>query len=214
MAQAISVWLIEDHDDFRRMISRVINQIEGMNCPRMFSSCEQALQALKTGPAPQVILSDVGLPGMDGLAGTVAIKAASPSTHVVMLTVYDDHEKVFKAICAGASGYLLKDASEEVITQAIQDVVQGGAPMHPRVAKKVLDVFAKIAPQPKKDYRLSEREHEILVLLAKGMMKKQISDKLLISYHTVSNHLRSIYDKLHVHSHSGAVAKAMRERLL
>ena len=151
---------------------------------------------------------------MDGLQGIQEIKSLAPATHVVMLTVYDDHDKVFKAICAGASGYLLKDASEEAITQAILDVVQGGAPMHPRVARKVLEVFARIAPQPKKDYRLSEREHEILTLLAKGLMKKEIAEKLTLSYHTVSNHLRSIYDKLHVHSHSGAVAKALRERLL
>jgi len=210
----ISVWLIEDHDDFRRMLYRVINQIKGMNCPRMFANCEGALHALQTEPAPRVILSDIGLPGLNGIAGIKQIKAMSPATHVVMLTVYDDHEKVFAAICAGASGYLLKNTSEEAIVSAIQDVVQGGAPMNSRVAKKVLEVFAKIAPQPQKHYDLSEREHEILTLMARGLRKQQIADQLSLSYHTVSNHLRSIYDKLHVHSLSGAVAKALRERLL
>jgi len=212
--QDISVWLIEDHDDYRRMVYRVVSQIKGLSCTRMFGSCEEALDALRTDAPPRVILSDIGLPGMNGVAGVKEIKALAPATHVVMLTVHEDDEKVFAAVCAGASGYLLKTASVEAITQAIEDVVQGGAPMTPRVAKRVLEVFAKMAPQPKKDYRLSDREHEILVLMARGLMKKQIAGQLGISYHTVSNHLRGIYDKLQVHTHSGAVAKALRERLL
>jgi DNA-binding NarL/FixJ family response regulator len=212
--QSASIWLIEDHDDYRRMVYRVISQIKGMSCARMFSSCEEALDALRTASPPQVILSDIGLPGMDGVAGVKQIKALAPATHVIMLTVHEEDEKVFAAICAGASGYLLKTSSVEAITQAIQDVLQGGAPMTPRVAKRVLEVFVKVAPQPKKDYRLSEREREILVLMSRGLMKKQIADKLGLSYHTVSNHLRGVYDKLQVHTHGGAVAKALRERLL
>ncbi|MDB6028856.1 MAG: response regulator receiver [Verrucomicrobiales bacterium] len=214
MSENVSVWLIEDHHDFRHMVFRVINQIGGMTCTRMFTTCEEALSALKSENAPDVVLSDVGLPGMNGIAGIKEIKAIAPGTHVIMLTVYDDHDKVFEAICAGASGYLLKNSSEETITNAIQEVLRGGAPMNPRVAKKVLEMFAKIAPQPKKDYGLSDREKEILVLMSTGLMKKEIADQLSLSYHTVSNHLRSIYEKLHVHTHGGAVAKAMREKLL
>ncbi len=213
-AEKISVWLIEDHDDFRRMVYRVINQLDGFCCSRAFTSCEETLAALKNEKPPQVILSDVGLPGASGIAAIPRIKAIAPATHVIMLTVYDDHDKVFEAICAGASGYLLKNSSEETITNAIQEVLRGGAPMNPRVAKKVLEMFAKIAPQPKKDYGLSEREKEILVLMSQGLMKKEIADSLSLSYHTVSNHLRSIYEKLHVHTHGGAVAKAMREKLV
>lgn len=213
-SEPIVVWLIEDHDDFRRMVHRTINQLDGMSCPRAFRTCEEALAALHSETAPQVVLSDVGLPGMNGIAGIKEIKAITPSTHVIMLTVYDDHEKVFEAICAGASGYLLKNSSEETITNAIKEVLGGGAPMNPRVAKKVLEMFAKIAPPPKKDYGLSDREKEILTLMSTGLMKKEIADRLSLSYHTVSNHLRSIYEKLHVHTHGGAVAKAMREKLL
>lgn len=209
----IAVWLIEDHDDFRKMVAWQIDQIEHLRCARTFGACEEALAALATEPAPRVILCDVGLPGMDGISGISAIKALSPATHIIMLTVHDDHHKVFGAICAGASGYLLKDASEETIAAAIHDVINGGAPMNPRVAKLVLERFAHLNVAPKADYGLSVREREILELMVKGMIKKEIAEKLGVSYHTVNNHLRSIYEKLHVHTRGGAVAKALRERL-
>lgn len=209
----ITVWLIEDHEDCRTMVARVINQIEGMHCPRVFASCEEALAALRPENKPEVILSDVALPGMNGIEGIRQIKARSPAIHVIMLTVYDDHEKVFEAICAGASGYLLKNSSEETITAAIQEVLRGGAPMNPRVARLVLEQFARMAPLPKKDYGLSDREKQILDLMVKGMIKKEIADQLSISYHTVDNHLRNIYGKLHVNTRGGAVAKAVQEKL-
>ena len=159
-----------------------------------------------------MILSDVALPGMNGIAGIRQIKACAPGIHVIMLTVYDEHEKVLN-ICVGASGYLLKNSSEETITAAIQEVLRGGAPMNPRVARLVLDMFTRMAPAPAKDYGLSEREKQILELMVKGMIKKEIADQLSISYHTVDNHLRNIYGKLHVNTRGGAVAKAVREKL-
>jgi DNA-binding NarL/FixJ family response regulator len=212
--EKIAVWLIEDHDDCRRMVARVINQIPGMHCPHVFASCETALAEFDRGSKPRIVLTDVGLPGMNGIDGVREIKARSPGTDVIVLTVYDDHDKVFKAICAGASGYLLKNSSEETIANAIQEVLRGGAPMNPRVARLVLDMFARQNPAPRRDYGLSDREKEILELMVKGLIKKEIADRLSLSYHTVDNHLRNIYSKLHVNTRGGAVAKALQERLL
>lgn len=196
------------------MVAWQINQIDGMHCPRSFGSCEEALAAFEKEPPPQVILCDVGLPGMDGISGIRRFKAISPGTHVIVLTVYDDHDKVFEAICAGASGYLLKNSSEEHIVSSIQDVLNGGAPMNPRVAKLVLEAFARQNSAPQKnDYGLTPREKEILELMVKGLIKKEIADGLGLSFHTVNNQLRSIYEKLHVHTRGGAVAKALKERL-
>lgn len=209
-----SVWLVEDHPDCRTTVARVINQIPGLQCARAFASCEEALAALDAEAHPRVILMDVALPGMNGIAGIREIKSRWPDIDVIVLTVYDDHEKVFEAICAGASGYLLKNSSEEVIAAAIQEVLQGGAPMNPRVARLVLNMFSRLASPPKSDYGLSAREKNILELMVQGLIKKEIADGLSLSYHTVDNHLRSIYSKLHVHTRGGAVAKALKERLI
>ena len=209
LASKITVWLIEDNTEFRRMVAWQIDQILDLHCTHAFSTCEEALDTLEAEPGPQVILCDVGLPGMDGITGINAIKILSPATHIIMLTVHDDHHKVFGAICAGASGYLLKDSSEETITSAIHEVLNGGAPMNPRVARLVLDRFAHQNAAPRDVYGLSPRENEILELMVKGLVKKEIADALGVSYHTVNNHLRSIYEKLHVHTRGGAVAKAL-----
>ena len=196
------------------MVGWQIDQIADLHCARSFATCEEALTALKKEPAPEVILCDVGLPGMDGITGISAIKAVSPQTRIIMLTVHDDYRKVFGAICAGASGYLLKDASEEAITDAIHEVLNGGAPMNPRVARLVLEMFARQNAPRQDKYGLSARENEILELMVKGLIKKEIAEQMGISYHTVNNHLRSIYEKLHVHTRAGAVAKALEERLI
>lgn len=207
------VWLVEDHEDCRRLVSRVINRTGIMRCAQSFSTCEDALAALAREPAPDVVLLDVGLPRMNGIQGIREIKTRAPSVHIIMLTVYDDHEKVFKAICAGASGYLLKTADDDDIITAIREVQGGGAPMNPRVARQVLDMFTKLAGPTKEDYGLTSRERQILELMVQGMIKKEIADKTGLSYHTVDNHLRSIYNKLHVHTRGGAVAKALTQQL-
>ena len=208
------VWLIEDHADSRRILARVLNRAATMTCPGAFASCEEAIAALRSALPPDVILLDVGLPGMSGIEGIPQLKAIAPATHIIMLTVFDDQEKVFNAICAGASGYLLKTADEEAIAHAVQDVLHGGAPITPRIARLVLNMFTSRAAPPRHEYGLSAREREVLELMVQGLIKKEIADRLGLSYHTVDNHLRSIYAKLQVHTRGGAVAKAVSEHLL
>jgi DNA-binding NarL/FixJ family response regulator len=208
------VWLIEDHADSRRVLARVLNRTATMQCPCTFANCEDALAALQTNPHPDVVLLDIGLPGMSGIEGIRQIKAISPSTHVIMLTVFDDQEKVFNAICAGASGYLLKTVDEDAVAAAIQEVLQGGAPINPRVARLVLNMFTSRSAPPAENFGLSDREREVLELMVQGLVKKEVADRLHLSYHTVDNHFRSIYAKLQVHTRGGAVSKAVSKHLV
>src|SRR6266566_2214791 len=209
---AISVWLIEDNHTFRNTIARILNQVQGLGCTRDFSNSEDALEALAEGVVPDVALVDVELPGMNGIEAVRRIKSLSPATRIIMLTVFDDHDKILKAICAGASGYLLKTSPVEKIVESIRDVFAGGAAMTPRVAHSVLAMFSQ-SFAPERDYGLTAREQNILELMTQGLIKKEIADRLSLSYHTVDTHLRNIYAKLHVHTRSGAVAKALKERL-
>jgi DNA-binding NarL/FixJ family response regulator len=156
---------------------------------------------------------DIGLPGMSGIEGVRKLKAVSPETRVIMLTVFDENDTVFQAICAGASGYLLKSEPMDKILTSLQEVLHGGAPMNAQIARKVIDMFSRIAV-PKGDYRLTPRELTILQGLVDGLSKKQIAEKLFLSYHTIDMQMRGIYSKLQVHSRSGAVAKAWKENLL
>lgn len=211
--EPVLVWLVEDNETYRRTIIRVISRIDGLLCSEAFAWVEHALDALRKGQRPEVILLDVGLPGMSGIEGVRAIKAVAQETHVIMLTVFDDQEKIFQAICAGASGYLLKTSPEEKIAEAIWEVVNGGAPMTASIAHKVLEMFSRLAV-PKGDYGLTPREKQILELMVEGLIKKEIADRLSLSYHTVDTHLRNIYGKLHVTTRTGAVSKALKERLL
>lgn len=206
------VWLVEDNHTFRNTIARVLGEVDGIECAQHFSNAEDALEVLADGGVPDVILLDVQLPGLDGIEAVQKIKSISPSTRVVILTAFNDHDKVFKAICAGASGYLLKTSSVERIVESIHEALAGGAPMTPQVASSVLQMFAGMA-RPKQDYGLTLREQQILQMMAEGFIKKEVADRLSLSYHTVDTHLRNIYTKLHVHSCTSAVAKAIKERL-
>lgn len=208
-----TLWIIEDHTAFRRTLVRVLNAEEGLQCTRDFDSCEKALAALTKPQLPDLILLDVGLPGMSGLEGIRLIKERSPQTLVVILTVFEDDDKVFQAICAGAAGYLLKTSSATDITQAVRDALAGGSPMNPRIARRVLEMFSKLAPK-QGDYGLSDREKEILQLMVTGLIKKEIADRLTLSIHTVDTYLRRIYEKLQVNTRTGAVAKALKEGLV
>ena len=208
-----TIWLVEDHRSLRETLREALELAEGA-CVRDFASCETALEAMAKGdPHPEVIILDLGLPGMSGLEGLRHFKEASPKTEILIFTVFDDRERVFEAICAGASGYLLKSESLERITAAVREVKNGGAPMTPEIARTVLDRFSHLKPS-RSEIELSARERDVLRLLADGLTKKEIASKLDLSLHTVDNYLRRIYGKLHVNTLGGAVAKALRDGLL
>lgn len=207
------VWLIEDNPLFRRTVGRVLADLPGVSAVEAFGSCEAALERLEAGVVPDTVLIDVGLPGIDGLEGIGRIKARAPRTQILVLTVFEEDEKIFRAVCAGASGYILKSASMAQIADAVAEVRRGGSPMTPRVARRVLEMFAKLAPT-QQDYGLAPREHEVLELLVQGLTNKEIADRLRLSVHTIDSYIRGVYEKLHVRTRSAAVAKALKERLV
>ena len=208
----VEIWTVEDNTGFRQTLTRALNRIEGLHCGRDFGSCEDAIKALEYEMPPRVLLLDVNLPGLTGLEGIGKIKQLSPGTEIIMLTILDDHATIMQALCAGATGYLLKTASLDEIHSSITEVVNGGAPMSPQIARSVLGLFSKFAPA-QNDYGLTPREKEVLSQLVDGKIKKEVADELSLSYHTVDKHVRSIYEKLQVHSVSAAVAKAVKDRL-
>ena len=209
----ITLWIVEDDDLYRDSICGLISETEGMRCERAFRSCEEALKILEKEYAPEVVLMDIGLPGMNGIEGVHHIKSISPATDLIMLTIHEEDQNVFKAICAGASGYLLKSSTSEEIIHAIKEVLGGGAPMNAQIARKVLEMFANLAA-PKGDYGLTDREKEILNLMTDGLTKKAIAEKLFVSSMTIETHIKNIYSKMHVHTGRGAVAKVLKEHLL
>lgn len=210
------VWIVEDHAPFRRALRKVLDAEPELRCTREFVSCESMLAELSGQEPPDLVLMDVGLPGMSGLEGVRRVRTAVPAALVVILTVFEDDDKVFQAVCAGAAGYLLKTASAQEIAQAVKDALAGGSPMTPRIARRVLEMFSRFAPRAgaESTYGLSEREKEILQWMVGGLIKKEIADKLSLSVHTVDTYLRRIYEKLEVNTRTGAVAKALKEGLV
>lgn len=210
-----SVWIIEDHSGLRLTISSVIDEDPRFACEGAFDTCEKALAALTKNQAshPAAVLIDLGLPGMDGIEGIRCIKEITPSTEILVFTVFDDNERLFDAICAGASGYLLKSSGTHQIPDAIDEILAGGAPMNSRLARRILDRFSKTQPK-RQDYGLSDREQEVLEFMIEGLIKKEIADQLSLSIHTVGNHIRKIYTKLQVNTMQGAVAKALQEQVI
>jgi len=209
----INVMVIEDDEAYRKSLQEMINSSKHLHCRYACNSCEEALDILEEDFVPEIILLDIKLPGMSGIEGIRKIKTLSPATHIIMLTIFNDDEKIFNAICQGASGYLLKSASGEKILEAVQDVMCGGAAMSPAIAAKVLKLFTQYS-QPKQEYGLTNREKEILQLLVDGMSKKHLADHLCISLYTVDTHLKNIYAKLHVHSQIDVISKTLKEHLL
>ena len=208
-----TTWIVEDNDAFRRQLVSLLNLSSTFVVEGDFGAAEPALADLEELSPPEIIMMDIGLPGMNGIEAIKRIKAMAPSTQVVALTVFEDNENVFEAIAAGATGYLHKSSSLEAIVESLKSILAGGAPINPHIARKVLERFATISP-PKGDYGLSRREKEILHLLTEDLIQKEIADRLSVSPHTINMHLRNIYSKLHVQSRSGAVAKALKERLV
>lgn len=207
------LWIIEDHAAFRRGTERALTAAPPRHAVRAFANCEDALAALRPDDAPQVILLDVGLPGMDGIEGLGHLKSKAPGASILILTVFEDDDKIFRAICAGASGYLLKSQPVAQVVTAIDQALAGGSPMNPRIAARVLAMFAKLAPA-KKDYGLTEREQAVLKCMAAGLPRKQIPDATGLNPHTADYVTRGIYRKLHVNCAAHAVSVAVRERLI
>ena len=209
-----AVWVIEDSARYRDTVSALIERSERLHCTRVFGDCESALAVLDDGQdLPRLILMDLGLPGMSGIDGIRHIRQRTPSIPVVMLTVHQSNDRIFEAICAGASGYLLKSATFEEILRGLENVLDGGAAINGQIARRVLEMFSRMAT-PQADYGLSDRERQILQLLVDGHTKTQIAEQIFLSPHTIDTHVRNIYTKLHVNNRSGAVAKALREHLL
>ncbi len=211
---ALKIWAVEDNAAYRSALAFVFKKAGDLNL-QTFSNAEDALAALRGAAPPDAVLLDVQLPGMDGISAISRFKELAPEVCIVMLTVFEDSEKVFRALCAGASGYLLKTLPAERIVEAVREAAAGGAPMSPGVAKAVLGRFVQLAaPGQGGDYDLSDREREVLELMTQGLIKKEIADRLGLSFHTVNTHLRNIYTKLHVGTRGAAVAKALKERLI
>lgn len=206
---AITVSIVEDNEKLRGTLARVLNRAEGFRCISQYPSAEDALKDLPT-TKPDVVLMDINLPGINGVECVRQLKKIAPEILIIMLTVYEDTENIFEALTAGASGYLLKRTTSPELLAAIREVQRGGSPMTTHIARKVVQSFQKNAPaQPAEN--LSEREQQVLDLLAKGLMYKEIADKLEISYETVHTYIRRIYEKLRVRTRTEAVAKFLRQ---
>ena len=213
----IRVAVFEDNKLVRDSFEAILNGTEGFICTGSFSSCNNLKYDIEKSN-PHVVLMDIEMPGMNGIEATKKIRQNYSSVKILIQTVFEDDEKVFRAICAGASGYILKKTSPAKLIDAIQEVYDGGAPMSPGIANKVLHLFQKFAPAPQETDdalpNLSKREKEILLLMMDGDNYHAIAEKCFISYDTVRTHVRSIYKKLHVASVNQAIVKAFKQRLI
>jgi len=209
----IAVAIVEDNADYRMGISYVLKASPGILVTGEFASAEAFFKALPNA-VPDVVLMDIGLPGMNGTEAIELLRARTSRVQAVVLSVHEDDEHVFRAICAGAVGYLTKPVMPDKLLEAVEAAFGGGTPMSPHIARRVLDMFRQHAPPRHADYNLTEREIGVLERLVEGNGYKEIADVLFISVYTVRAHLRNIYEKLHVHSKSQAVSKALQEGLL
>ncbi|MBU1101263.1 MAG: response regulator transcription factor [Bacteroidetes bacterium] len=211
----INVVIVEDSETIREGLNLLVDGTDGYSCIGAFEDCESMLKKIEK-LSPDVILMDIGLPGISGIEGIKEVKKILPDTTILVLTVYDENELVFQALCAGACGYLVKKTSPANLLEAIKEASEGGAPMTSHIARKVVNFFRNkgvFAPSESKNV-LTPREKEVLAGLIDGNSYKAIADSLFISVDTVRFHFRNIYKKLHVHSQSEAVAKALKEGLI
>jgi DNA-binding NarL/FixJ family response regulator len=209
----IKVAIVEDRREIRDGLAMLISGTEGFECTGTYRSMEDAIPRI-SGSVPDIVLCDIGLPGMSGIEGIRILKESHPDLLLLMLTVYDDDERIFDALCAGASGYLLKKTPPVRLLEGLKDAVQGGAPMSPEVARRVIVLFRDIRPPERADYELTQHELRLLKLLVEGHNYKTAAFELNVSINTISFHMKRIYEKLQVHSKSEAVAKALRDRLV
>lgn len=209
----VRVVIIEDLREVRDGLAILVNGTPGFLCPASFRTMEEALDGVASAH-PDVILTDLGLPGMGGVAGIRILRERFPDLPLLALTVYGDDDNVFDAICAGASGYLLKNTPPGRLLDSLREVVAGGAPMSPEVASRVLALFRQFRPPDRAPSALTPQELTLLKLMVEGHHYKTAADVMGISINTVSFHLRHIYEKLQVHSKTEAVARALREHLV
>jgi DNA-binding NarL/FixJ family response regulator len=209
----IAVAIIEDVRDVREGLVVLINGTSGFCCSGAYRTMEEALDKIDAA-RPDVVLSDIGLPRMSGTEGIRILRQRYPDLPILALTVYDDDDEVFDALCAGAVGYLLKNTPPARLLECIREVVGGGAPMSPEVARRVVTLFREFRPPERAPCHLTPQEKELLKLIVEGHYYKTAADRMGISRSTVAFHLRNVYAKLAVHSKSEAVAKALRDRLV
>jgi DNA-binding NarL/FixJ family response regulator len=202
----VNLAIVEDNPGFRESLARMLNDATGFRCTHSYRTAEEALRGIPATP-PDVVLMDINLPGMSGVECVRRLHAVVPRVRVIMLTVYENTENIYAALKAGASGYILKRTSPVKLLEAIRDVVDGGAPMSSAIARKVVQSFQESPPAGMNVENLSGREQEVLDLLAKGYLYKEISDQLNLSLGTIKTYVRRIYEKLHVQSRTEAVIK-------
>jgi DNA-binding NarL/FixJ family response regulator len=212
-AQDITVAIVEDQPQTRDGLAILIDGTKGYRTVGKFASMEDAIAEIEK-LHPDIALCDIELPGMSGIDGVRVLKNRLPALQILMLTVFADNDHVFEAICAGASGYLLKDTPPARLVESIRELHEGGAPMSPEIARKVVTMFSKVAPPKREEHRLSPRELDVLKLLAEGHSYKTAAKASSLSIDTVRFHVRNIYEKLHVHSKSEAVMLALRQGIV
>lgn len=205
--------IVEDDRDMRETLQYILSTDSIIDCVGVYGSCESGLPAIEIDQ-PDVVLMDINLPGMSGIEGVKHISLFAPEIKVIMLTVYQDDDNIFRSICAGAVGYLQKRTPKDILLSSIKEVMSGGAAMNASIALRVINLFRKTAPQAREDSSLTKKEVEILQSLVDGCSYKQLADRHFISIETVRNHIKHIYDKLHVHSKSEAVVKAIKDRIV
>jgi len=211
----IRVLIFEDNKNLREGMAHILNASPGFDCVGMFANCNKLIEHIRNCE-PDVILMDIQMPGMTGIEAASIVSENFPDISILMQTIFEDESKVFAAICAGASGYILKNTPPVQFLEAIKEAAAGGSPITPSIASKVLRMFKEHNPhaQTGMSVDLSVREKEILTLLTDGLSYKMIAAKLFISYETVHSHVRKIYQKLHVNSVNEAVSKALRNKLV
>jgi DNA-binding NarL/FixJ family response regulator len=209
----LKVAIVEDQPRIRESLRILIGGTEGFRCTADFECMEDALAKIG-GDLPDVALVDIGLPGMNGVDGIRALRKSYPGLTVLMLTVYDDDKRIFDALCAGACGYLLKKTPPARLLECLQEAAGGGAPMSPEVPRRVVSLFREIRPPEEASYQLTPHEIRLLKLLVEGHNYKTAAVELNLSVNTIRFHMKSVYEKLQVHSKSEAVAKGLRQRIV
>jgi DNA-binding NarL/FixJ family response regulator len=209
----LSVVIVEDQKEIREGLRALIDGTGGFHCVGAYRSMEEALERMK-GASPDVALMDIGLPGMSGIEAIGLVRERHPATQILMLTIYDDDDRIFQAICAGACGYLLKKTPPTRLLDALREAIEGGAPLSPEVARRVITLFRDHRPPVRADHDLTPHEMRLLKMLVDGHTYGSAAELLGVTFNTIHFHMKRIYEKLQVHSKSEAVAKALRARLL